>query len=160
MKRFIVLLGTLFLLLCAVTACGREAFDRELELENVYQSILTAQGEKQEELILFPESDPGYFESFYPGLNDIELAQQVYYIAPIAGAACEVLLVEVTRQEGVQTVRDIFQSRIDRAAADTVYPDVAEVWARTAQVQFAGPYVAMIALPDGFIIPENVFQME
>lgn len=148
------------MLLCAVTACGKEEFNKELMLEDVYQSILTAQGEKQGELILFLESDPGYFESFYPGLNEIELAQQVYYIAPIAGAACEVLLVEVTRQEDVQGVRDIFQARIDRAAKDTVYPDVAEVWARTAQVQSAGRYVAMIALPDGFSIPENVFEME
>lgn len=160
MKRMTALFSVVLVLMCVLSGCGKGKFNRELVMEDVYQKLMEAQGGKQGELILFPESDPGYFESFYPGLTGIELVQQVYYIAPIAGAACEVLLVETAEVKDVSAVKEIFQARIDRAAADPVYPDVAEVWARTAQVQSAGNYVAMIALPDGFVIPENVFELE
>ncbi len=157
MKRMIAVFGAAALLFCLLAGCAEEG-SNPLVLEEVYQSILAAQGEKQSELVLFPESDPAFFDSFYPGLNDVELTQQVYYIAPVAGAACEVLLLEVADQSDTQAVKDICQARIDAAAADTVYPDVAVIWARNAQVQSAGRYVAMIALPTGFTIPENVFE--
>ena len=160
MKRIVALMGAALVLLCVLTGCGSKTFDKELVLEDVYQKLLDAQGEKQGELVLFSESDPGYFDSFYPGLTGIELAQQVYYIAPVAGAACEVLMVETAQAKDVSTVKEIFQARIDRAAADTVYPDVAQMWASNARVQSAGNYVAMIALPDGCVLPENVFRLE
>lgn len=157
MKRIIAVFGAAALLFCLLTSCTGEE-PKPLVLEDVYQDILAAQGEMQSELVLFPESDPAFFDSFYPGLNDVELTQQVYYIAPVAGAACEVLLVEVADQSDTQAVKDICQARIDAAAADTVYPDVAVIWARNAKVQSSGRYVAMIALPNGFTIPENVFE--
>ena len=36
-------------------------------------------------------------------------------------------------------------------------PDVNKIWERNAVVQLKGNYVAMIALPDGYTIPEDVF---
>ena len=137
-----------------------DSTQQHLALEDVYQSILDAQtGNGQEELVLFPESNPDTLNSFYPGLADIELAQQLYYTPPVYGHACEILLVEVAHKDDVQAVKDIFQKRIDQAASDTAYPENAEPWARNAQVQASGCYVCMIVLPDGYTIPGNVFDI-
>ena len=64
---------------------------------------------------------------------------------------------EVTNKSDVDAVKEIFQARIDRGALDTTYPENAEPWATRAQVQVEGRYVCMIVLPEGYIIPENVF---
>ncbi|MGN0967882.1 MAG: DUF4358 domain-containing protein [Oscillospiraceae bacterium] len=188
MKRICCIVTAAAVLLFLLTACGGEQSERKdpvgqssqpvqseqpeantppedavqqhLALEDVYQAILDAQtGNGQEELVLFPESNPDALNSYYPGLADIELAQQLYYTPPVYGHACEILLVEVARKDDVQAVKDIFQARIDQAASDTAYPENAEPWARNAQVQADGCYVCMIVLPDGFTIPENVFDI-
>lgn len=130
-----------------------------LVLEEVYQSILNAQ-EGQEALVMFPEGDPGLIGSYYPGIADVELLQQVIYFPPIPGYVSEVVLVEVADPADAETVAAIFQARIDKGASDVTYPEVAAYWTTCAQVQVAGSYVAMIALPEGYTIPENVFTIQ
>ena len=109
---------------------------------------------------MFPEADPAVVESIYPGLSEIELDQQALYFPPIFGFANEIMLVEVTNKNDVDAVKDIFQARIDRGASDTTYPENAEPWAKRAQVQVDGRYICMIVLPEGYVIPENVFALE
>ena len=128
-------------------------------LSTFYQAILDAQPEDAEELIFFEESDPNLISSFYPGLLDIELSQQAFYMPPIVTAPCEIVLVEVKNANDVQTVVDIFQARIDNGAADTTYPENAAGWAKNAEVHQSGNFVCMIVLPDGHLLPENIFDM-
>lgn len=129
-------------------------------LEDVYQSVLAAQeGNEQEPLILFPEGNPDALNSYYPGLSNVTLTQQAYYTPPVFGHACEILLVEVADKKDVDTVKEILQARIDQAASDTAYPENAEPWARNAQIQVSGTYLCMIVLPDGYTIPENIFDL-
>jgi len=134
------------------------AVPTDLVLEDVYQAILNAQ-EGQDPLVMFPEGNPDLIESFYPGLSQIELVQQAIYFPPVLGFVSEVLLVEVANPADVQSVVEIFEARIEHGASDTTYPDVAAYWTTCAQVQSAGNYVAMIALPNGYTIPENVFEL-
>lgn len=134
------------------------AVPTDLVLEDVYQAILNAQ-EGQDPLVMFPEGNPDLIESFYPGLSQIELVQQAIYFPPVLGFVSEVLLVEVANHADVQSVVEIFEARIEHGASDTTYPDVAAYWTTCAQVQSAGNYVAMIALPNGYTIPENVFEL-
>lgn len=174
MKRVCCILSAAVLLLFTMTACGggqagqddpaepgeqpAETTQRHLALEDVYQAILDAQaGSGQEELVLFPESNPDALNSYYPGLADIKLAQQLFYMPPVYGHACEIMLVEVADKSDVKAVQGIFQARIDLAASDTTYPENAVSWARNAQVQTDGCYVCMIVLPDGYTIPKDVF---
>ena len=76
---------------------------------------------------------------------------------PIATHPCEIVLVEVKRTEDVQAVADIFQTRIDIGSDNTNYPESAAGWKLYAQVQQSGNFVCMIVLPEGYVIPENVF---
>ena len=56
----------------------------------------------------------------------------------------------------VDAARAILQARIDSAAGDTGYPENAVLWQSNAQVQVQGNCLCLIALPEGYTIPENV----
>ena len=133
-----------------------EPVGQALDMEAVYQNILVTIN-ADEEFILFPESNPAIIEELYEGLSAVELNQTVFYIHPITGFACEIMLVEVANDSDVQTVKDIFEGRITLGKDDTFYAETAALWKTNAQVQASGNYVCMIALPTGYEIPENVF---
>ena len=156
MSMFLVFL--MFLSLCG---CGGEESNAPAPgtaLNTFYQAILDMQPEDAEELVLFEEFNPDLIASFYPGLEKIELSQQVFYMPPIATHPCEIVLVEVKNSEDGQAVVDIFQARIELGADNTCYPESAEGWQLYAQVHQSGNFVCMIVLPDGYVIPENVFE--
>ena len=157
MKRTITILLTLILMLSVLSGCGSEKDTaKELDLEAVYQSIIDAQ-ENADEIALLPEDNADIIESFYAGLGAIELKQQLLYMHPVTGAPCEIMLVEVADESDVQAVKDIFAARIALGSDDDFYPDNAAGWINNAQIQSSGSYVAMLVLPDGCTIPENVF---
>ena len=161
MKR---LTAWLLVVLMAASLCGC-AGEKSKEpepgtvLNTFYQAIMDAQPEDAEALILFEESNPELIASFYPGLDGIELSQQVFYMPPIVTHPCEIVLVEVKNDSDVQTVADIFQARIDMGADNINYPESAAGWQLYAQVQTSGNFVCMIVLPEGYVIPENVFEV-
>ena len=126
-------------------------------VSSFYDAILAVQPEDTEDLIFFEESDPALINSFYPGLDGIELSQQVFYMPPIATHPCEIVLVEVKDAANAQAVVDIFRARIDLGADNTTYPESAAGWRLYAQVQYSGNFVCMIVLPEGYVVPENVF---
>ncbi len=157
-KLFAVLLA--LLMLASLCACGEKEDPGPAPgtaLSSFYQAIMDAQPEDAEDLILFEESNPDLIASFYPGLDSIELNQQAFYMPPIVTHPCEIVLVEVKNSEDVQKVVDIFRARIEAGAANTSYPESAAGWQQYAQVQQSGNFVCMIVLPEGYVIPENVF---
>lgn len=156
------LLSLFLILALALTACGeQEPAHREIDLEAAYQAVMTLQEETEAEaLVMFPESNPEVIDSFYPGLSAIELEQQVYYLAPVFGFACEIMLLEAKDEEGARTAAEICRARIEKGSSDTAYPDTAALWEKNGQVHTEGRYVCMIVLPDGYVIPENVFALE
>ena len=142
----------------APTATPDADADLNLNLEDVYQALLKYQTDNGKEVpVLFPGTGDPYLEEFYSGLFDLELRQSVYYIAPITGFACEVVLVEVANEADIETVKSIFQARIDAGAADTGYPETAKLWQTNSHIQSTGNYVGMIVFPDEQIVPDNVF---
>ena len=160
MKKLVMMLMTLVLLM-SLCGCGGETSkgpEPGTVLSTFYQAVLDAQPADAEALILFEESNPALINSFYPGLDAIELNQQAYYMPPIATHPCEIVLVEVKNDADVQKVADIFQARIDMGADNTNYPESAAGWAQFAQVHKSRNFVCMIVLPEGYVIPENVFE--
>ena len=141
--------------------CGEKAKVPEpgTPVNSFYEAVLAAQPEGAEDLIFFEESNPTLINSFYPGLDGIELSQQAFYMPPIATHPCEIVLVEVKDAANVQAVADIFQARIDLGVDNTTYPESAAGWQLYAQVQSSGNFVCMIVLPEGYVIPENVFEV-
>lgn len=159
MKKASALLLALVMMV-SICGCGNEkeaAPAPGTDLSIFYQSILDAQPADAEELILFEEFNPDLITSFYPGLESIALNQQAFYMPPIATHPCEIVLVEVTNSADVQAVADIFQARIDLGSDNSNYPESAAGWKQFAQVQQSGNFVCMIVLPEGHVIPENVF---
>ena len=147
------------LLAVAMLGCGEKNTGPEpgTPVHTFYQAVLEAQPEGLEELIFFEESGPELIQSFYPGLEKIELNQQAFYMPPIATHPCEIVLVEVKNSQDVPKVAEIFQARIDMGADDTTYPESAAGWQQYAQVHTGGNFVCMIVLPGGYLIPETVF---
>ena len=159
MKKTLALVLVL-LMLAALCGCGEEKVEGPApgtELSTFYQAVLDAQPEDAEELILFEEFNPDLIASFYPGLEAIDLNQQMFYMPPIATHPCEIVLAEAKNAEDAQRVAEIFQARIDLGSDNTNYPESAEGWKLYAQVQRSGNFVCMIVLPAGNVIPENVF---
>ena len=156
-----VLLSVLaFVMVVSLCGCGGKKEETPApgtELVVFYQAILDAQPEGAEELILFEEFNPDLIASFYPGLNEMELSQQAYYMPPIVTHPCEIVLVEAKSGDDARAVAEIFQARIELGADNTTYPESAAGWQTYAQVQSSGNFVCMIVLPEGYVIPENVF---
>lgn len=128
------------------------------DLQQVYQDLMNAQPADAEDLsgVMFETTDKDAINETYPGLGDIELKQEVCYQHAVTGF-CEVMLVETASADDVQKVIDIFNARIDTSADDSFYPETAQIWAQNAQVQSEGNYVALVALPDGYTVPDKIF---
>lgn len=137
----------------------KENNESDIDLTDVYNSIIAAQPEDlRDGIVFFPETDAETINSFYPGLTDISLKQQEIYMPAITGFAQEIALVEVENSDDVEKVKEIFEKRIQQGKEEgTCDPGVNEIWERNATVQTKGNYVAMITLPDGYTIPEDVF---
>lgn len=160
MRKASALILILVLLLCLSLLAGCSGSDdkKTYDLSQVYQDIMAQQPETADDLsaVMFETSDAEMIEVLYPGLGAIELKQEVYYQHAITGF-CEIMLVEATDGADVQTIEDIFHNRIDVAADDSFYPETAQLWAENAEVQSEGNYVALIALPDGYTVPDRIF---
>lgn len=112
-KRFLKLLLSRGLLIMLLNGCAKEIIVDDLDLELTYQPLLNDQDENMEALVMIPETNTDYIDSIYEGLSSIELNQQIACFAPVTGWAAEVMLVEVTNEEDVETVVDIFEARIE-----------------------------------------------
>lgn len=160
MKKLLLIILSLAMIV-SLFGCGGKDKGPEpgTPVSSFYDAILAVQPEDAEDLIFFEESDHALINSFYPGLDGIELSQQAFYMPPIATHPCEIVLVEVKDAANVQAVVDIFQARIDLGADNTTYPESAAGWQLYAQVQCNGNFVCMIVLPEGYVVPENVFDL-
>ena len=127
------------------------------KLETAYKTIINAQPENAEALILFPETSDDYINGLYEGLKDIKMKEKVLYVHPI-GMACEIALVEVENEDDIEKVEKIFEDRIEKginaAMCDSASQDI---WKRRAEIQVKDNCICMIVLPDGYEIPENIF---
>ena len=160
MKKLLLIILTLAMIVSLVGCGGKDKGPEPgTPVSSFYEAVLAAQPEGTEDLIFFEESNPALINSFYPGLDGIELSQQVFYMPPIATHPCEIVLVEVKDAANVQAVVDIFQARIALGADNSTYPESAAGWQAYAQVQCSGNFVCMIVLPEGYNSPENVFDL-
>lgn len=127
------------------------------KLETAYNTIINAQGENAEALILFPETSDDYIEGLYSGLKDIKTKEKILYVHPI-GMACEIALVEVENEDDIEKVEKIFKDRIEKginaAMCDSASQDI---WRRRAEIQIKDNCICMIVLPDENVIPEDIF---
>ena len=93
--------------------------------------------------------------SFYPGLSDVATNQCVVNYTTISAAVGEIALVEVKNASDVQTVKDIFQARVDYQVGDEQnpggawYPANIEAWKNSSRIVSNGNYVMLVVLGEG-----------
>lgn len=89
-------------------------------------------------------------DTYYPGLSDLSPKQCVVQMAMISASAVEIALVEVSNSADVDTVKGIFQSRIDYQLGDgespggLLYPASVELWQNNARIVSNGNYVMLV----------------
>ena len=90
-------------------------------------------------------------EAFYPGLSAIATKQCVVQMAMISASGDEIALVEVENSADVETVKAIFQARIDYQVGDgetpggAWYPAPTEMWKSESRIVSNGNFVMLVA---------------
>lgn len=167
-KLLCVLLAAVMVL--ALAACGgndapaangdndpqQEPQTQSVDLKQTAAGAVAALGD---EYPMFPVEDAEELEGLYPGLSAIETKQVVAYQPPVSGFGCELAMVEVANAADAETVRGIFQARVDGFANDTAYPENAPAWKNNAAVTVNGSYVVLGVLPEDTDLPP-VFKAE
>lgn len=161
MKKLIcVLLATVMVL--ALAACGgdttqpedktpqQEQQTQSVDLKKVAEDAIASLGD---EVTFFPVEDADELEGLYPGLGAVETRQVVAYQPPVTGFGCELAMVEVANAADAETVRAIFQGRVDGYINDTGYPENAPAWKNNSSVTVNGNYVVLGVLPEGMELP-------
>jgi len=151
MKKVLSALLGLALLL-TLAACGgtdggtqtKEAPD----LEKFYEDYMASLDEENTPAMMDANEDGSYVDTFFPGLNDVELKQSVLQMAMISAVAYEIDLVECANESDVETVKGIFQARIDNQVnGGAFYPGTTAAW-EEAELLVNGNVVALIVAGD------------
>lgn len=94
-------------------------------------------------------ADAAMIKDVYPGLSDIKTNQCLPYINMMTMNSGEIALVEVADAGDVDTVKGIFQDRIDaQVAGGAWYPSAIEAWQNNSRVVSKGSYVMMVVHED------------
>lgn len=95
-------------------------------------------------------------ETYYPGMGDIDTKQCLVMGTMMSMNNGEFCLVEVANSADVDTVKGIFQSRIDyMAETGAWYPGPTELWTNSSRVVSNGNYVMMVVHEDCDTIVEE-----
>ena len=87
-------------------------------------------------------------ESYYPGMSAIATEQCLVMGTMMSMNNGEFCLVEVSDSKDVDTVKSIFQTRIDNMAGGGAwYPGPTEIWTNSSRVVSNGNYVMMVVNP-------------
>ena len=162
MKKCICLLLAAVMVL-ALAACGGNDTpvgdvssdsqqDPQTQSVDLKQTAADAVAALGDEYPMFPV-DTAELESLYPGLTAVETKQLVAYQPPVSGFGCELAMVEVADAADAETVRAIFQQRVDSIANDDAYPENAPAWKNNSAVTVNGNYVVLGVLPEGTDLP-------
>lgn len=122
-----------------------------VDLTAFYETV-TADGETWPAMM---QMEGEVLDAFYPGLSDVAVNQCGVYTAMISAAVGEIALVEVQSAGDVQTVKDIFQARIDYQVGDDEnpggawYPASIEGWKTGSRIVSNGNYIMLVALSEG-----------
>ena len=142
MKKILSLGLALALTLTALVGCSNSSKKTvEVNLGEFYQMIFT----DPENTPAMQEMGTDALDAFYSGLTGLELKQTVAYMPMMTAVACEIVMVECAKAADVDTVKKIFQDRIDAQVDNQFnYPMVIEAWEKEAKVISNGNYVALL----------------
>ena len=90
-------------------------------------------------------------DAYYSGLSALSPKQCVVQMAMISASGVEIALVEAASSADVETIKGIFQARIDYQVGDgenpggAWYPEPTEMWKNNSRIVANGNYVMLVA---------------
>ncbi len=88
-------------------------------------------------------------ENYFPGLTAISTKQRVIYYTMMTMNNGELAMVEVENASDVDTVKAIFQTRVDTMVnGGAWYPSATEIWTNSSRIVSYGNYVLMVVGED------------
>ena len=133
-------------MMLSLGACGKKAEEVKPapDMTAFVEDFLTSLGEGNYPFMMDASEDTEVMDSFFAGLSEIERNQTVLQMAAMAQVGFELDFVEVAKAEDVETVKAIFQARIDyQVDGGAWYPAVVETWEK-GEVLVNGNVVALI----------------
>ena len=93
--------------------------------------------------------DSQLMEQYFAGLSAVKTEQCLVYLNMLSMNMGEIALVQVSDSKDVDTVKSIFQTRIDNMInGGAWYPEPTRLWTEDSRVVSNGNYVMMIVSED------------
>ena len=128
------------------TSTGGSSSSASVDLQAFFDTINT-----DYEMPFMMEMDSAALDSYFPGLSALSTQQLVAYQCALSPSpAGDVVLVQLTNSSDVNTVKELFQARIDyMTGADggqpgAWYPGPTEMWLNSSRIVSNGSYVMLV----------------
>lgn len=128
------------------TSTGGSSSSASVDLQAFFDTI-----NADYEMPFMMEMDSAALDSYFPGLTGISAQQLVAYQCALSPSpAGDVVLVQLTNSSDVNTVKELFQDRIDyMTGADggqpgAWYPGPTEMWLNSSRIVSNGSYVMLV----------------
>ena len=144
--RITALVMALAMSFSMLTACGSKDNNQSANVD--LKAFVTSLAEDHGENFAANADvvEAGMHNDMYPGIADVETKQLVIFQPMMGAVVCEIAMAEVANAADVETVKTIFQSRIDaQVNGGAWYPESIEGWKNNSKIVTNGNYVMMIA---------------
>lgn len=128
------------------TSTGGSSSSASVDLQAFFDTI-----NADYEMPFMMEMDSAALDSYFPGLSALSTQQLVAYQCALSPSpAGDVVLVQLTNSSDVNTVKELFQDRIDyMTGADggqpgAWYPGPTEMWLNSSRIVSSGSYVMLV----------------
>ena len=139
--------------LCLLAGCAARKEEKQVDLS----AFAGALKENYEFAAYLMELDPEAeeyaqesIEQYLPGLLELDLEQRVIYMSMMRLNNGEFSMVQAKSPQDAETVKKLFQNRVDYMVGDgespggAWYPAATELWANNSRVEVHGNYVLMV----------------
>ena len=145
---------------CVITCdwvIEEEPSTSSVDLAAFYETIITSVSEENRPFMM--ELDAETAEMIYPGMGAITTNQKVLYMPGMSAVACEISMVECANAADLETVKTIFQTRINtQIEGGAWYPETIEGWKNNSKIVVKDNFVCLFVIPEGMMDAASEFE--
>lgn len=164
MKKALCAVLAAVLTLSLLSACAGETQQEPVDLSAFAQTLRETYEFAQHLSAMDPDAEEfakQSIEQYLPGLLDMDLEQRVICMSMMRLNNGEFSLVQTKNAQDAETVKELFQNRVDYMVGDgespggAWYPGPTELWRNSSRVVSHGNYVMMVVAEEcGQIVDE------
>ncbi len=164
MKKALCAVLAAVLTLSLLSACAGETQQEPVDLSAFAQTLRETYEFAQHLSAMDPDAEEfakQSIEQYLPGLLDMDLEQRVICMSMMRLNNGEFSLVQTKNAQDAETVKELFQNRVDYMVGDgespggAWYPGPTELWKNSSRVVSHGNYVMMVVAEEcGQIVDE------